>query len=396
MRLFEHKCGVPAEPLDRYEPGGYHPVRLHDVFAGGRYKVISKLGHGSFSTTWIARDSMLSRNVALRITVAEASSPNNRERRVLQALSESKSTLQSDRMHIMQLLDSFQHNGPNGVHDCLVFELLGPNFASVVEKQCTSDRLPGHVARKACKELGLALAVLHRQEIGHGDIHTGNLALHVPGLDTLSENKLFEIYGVPKTGPVTCADGGLLRSGVPDYLVWSASFPASGFNLEESSVKLIDFGESFFSNEKSKALHTPLALRAPEVLFDEEYDFRVDRWSFACAIFELIVGYPPFTGIMAKKEDILQQIADMIGTPPEKWQPKWKAMPKWDQVYDEDPVYDLEQWLDQTYFDDGKRIDFTREDIKQVGRMIRGLLQWCPSDRSSVTEVLANEWFRDC
>jgi serine/threonine protein kinase len=106
--------------------------------------------------------------VALKITVAEASSPNNRERRVLQALSESKSTLQSDQMHIMQLLDSFQHNGPNGVHDCLVFELLGPSVASVVEKQCTSDRLPGHVARKACKELGLALAVLHRQEIGHG------------------------------------------------------------------------------------------------------------------------------------------------------------------------------------------------------------------------------------
>lgn len=106
--------------------------------------------------------------MALKITVAEASSPNNRERRVLQVLSEPESTLQSDRMHIMQLLDSFQHNGPNGAHDCLVFELLGPSVASVVEKQCTGDRLPGEVARKACKELGLALAVLHRQEIGHG------------------------------------------------------------------------------------------------------------------------------------------------------------------------------------------------------------------------------------
>ncbi|KAG9936620.1 kinase-like protein, partial [Aureobasidium melanogenum] len=136
-------------------------------------------------------------------------------------------------------------------------------------------------------------------------------------------------------------------------------------------------------------------LRAPETLFDEVYDFRVDRWGFACAIFGLIVGYPPFTGIMAKKEDILQQIADMIGEPPAKWQPKWKAMPKWDQVYDDDPVYNLEQWLDLAYFDDGKRLDFTREDIKQVGRMIRGLLQWCPSARSSVAEVLSSGWFQD-
>lgn len=116
------------------------------------------------------------------------------------------------------------------------------------------------------------------------DIHTGNLAFCVPGLDLLSENKLLETYGMPKTGPVTSADGGSLRPGVPDYLVWSASFPASKLNLGISSVKLIDFGESFFSYEKPKALHTPLALRAPETLFDEDYDFRVDRWSFACAV----------------------------------------------------------------------------------------------------------------
>ncbi|KAK6002877.1 hypothetical protein QM012_001627 [Aureobasidium pullulans] len=395
MRLFEHTCGVLAEPLDRYEPGGYHPVHLDDVFAGGKYRVIHKLGHGSFSTTWIARDSMRGSNVALKITVAEASSINNRERRVLQALSESGPMFQSDRMHIMQLLDTFQHEGPNGVHDCLVFELLGPSVASVVEKRYASDRLPGRIAKKACKELGLALAVLHRQEIGHGDIHIGNLAFFVSGLESLSENKVFEIYGTPKTGPVTRADGGSLRAGVPDYLVWPASFPASKLNLEESYVKLIDFGESFFSHEKSKALHTPMALRAPEVLFEEEYDFRVDRWSFACAIFELIVGHPPFTGIMAKNEDILQQIADMIGEPPEKWQSKWKEMPKWDQIYDDDPVYSLEQWLDLTYFDEGKRHDFTPEDIKQVGSVIRGLLQWCPTARSSVTEVLSNEWFQN-
>lgn len=66
-----------------------------------------------------------------------------------------------------------------------------------------------------------------------------------------------------------------------------------------------------------------------------------------------------------------------------------------DQAYDDDPVYNLEQWLDLTYFDDSKRLDFTREDIKQVGRMIRGLLQWCPPDRSSVAEVVSNGWFQD-
>lgn len=66
-----------------------------------------------------------------------------------------------------------------------------------------------------------------------------------------------------------------------------------------------------------------------------------------------------------------------------------------DPVYDDDPVYNLEQWLDLTYFDDGKRLDLTREDIEHVGKMIRGSLQWRPSARSSVTEVLSNKWFHD-
>lgn len=34
--------------------------------------------------------------------------------------------------YIVQLLDSFTHEGPNGVHQCLVFELLGPSVDKVL------------------------------------------------------------------------------------------------------------------------------------------------------------------------------------------------------------------------------------------------------------------------
>jgi hypothetical protein len=34
--------------------------------------------------------------------------------------------------YIVQLLDSFVHKGPNGQHDCLVFELLGPTVTAVL------------------------------------------------------------------------------------------------------------------------------------------------------------------------------------------------------------------------------------------------------------------------
>lgn len=33
--------------------------------------------------------------------------------------------------YIIQLLDEFLHEGPNGTHQCLVFELLGPTLANI-------------------------------------------------------------------------------------------------------------------------------------------------------------------------------------------------------------------------------------------------------------------------
>ena len=39
-----------------YGAGKLHPVHFGDLFKEGRYKVIRKLGSGSFSTVWLARD----------------------------------------------------------------------------------------------------------------------------------------------------------------------------------------------------------------------------------------------------------------------------------------------------------------------------------------------------
>lgn len=47
---------LPCEWVEDYRPGGYHPVHLGDIFNNGQYKVIRKLGDGSYSTAWLARD----------------------------------------------------------------------------------------------------------------------------------------------------------------------------------------------------------------------------------------------------------------------------------------------------------------------------------------------------
>lgn len=55
-RCFTYKCDVEAEPIDRYRPGGYHPIELGQVLKNGRSKILHKIGWGGFSTTWAATD----------------------------------------------------------------------------------------------------------------------------------------------------------------------------------------------------------------------------------------------------------------------------------------------------------------------------------------------------
>lgn len=40
---------------DAYRPGGFHPVYIGDVF-NDRYKILNKIGYGTYSTVWLVED----------------------------------------------------------------------------------------------------------------------------------------------------------------------------------------------------------------------------------------------------------------------------------------------------------------------------------------------------
>lgn len=43
------------EGLDKYCEGGFHPVRIGELYAS-KYSVLRKLGYGQYSTVWLVED----------------------------------------------------------------------------------------------------------------------------------------------------------------------------------------------------------------------------------------------------------------------------------------------------------------------------------------------------
>jgi hypothetical protein len=144
--------GAPCEWGEPYHPGGYHPVHIQDVF-NDRYRVIHKLGYVSFSTVWLTIDLRFVASlflyyfcnlliqflisspccyVALKILTATATS-DQKDAVSGNFIVHGRLVANNARsQHIIPLLDSFTHRGPNGIHRCLVYAALGPNVNSML------------------------------------------------------------------------------------------------------------------------------------------------------------------------------------------------------------------------------------------------------------------------
>jgi serine/threonine protein kinase len=105
-----------------------------------------------------------------------------------------------DSQHITILLDEFQHEGPNGKHQCLVFETMGATAASLVKELSENkpklygkvERYPKWIAKKILLHALRGLAFLHRNGVVHGDIQPGNLLFSVQGIDNIKEDELMQ------------------------------------------------------------------------------------------------------------------------------------------------------------------------------------------------------------
>ncbi|XP_053541984.1 SRSF protein kinase 2 isoform X4 [Ictalurus punctatus] len=166
------------DPAD-YCKGGYHPVKIGDLF-NGRYHVIRKLGWGHFSTVWLCWDIQGKRFVAMKVVKSAQHYTETAldEIKLLRCVRESDPTDPNKDM-VVQLIDDFKISGINGIHVCMVFEVLGHHLLKWIIKS-NYQGLPLPCVKSIIRQVLQGLDYLHSKcKIIHTDIKPENILMCV-------------------------------------------------------------------------------------------------------------------------------------------------------------------------------------------------------------------------
>ena len=174
------------EDLNDYVPGGYHTCFIGENYKNGKYTLVRKLGWGHFSTVWLARDNDKHSHVAMKIV---RSAKHYTETAVDEIKLLDKVTTSDlhhpGHEHVIQLLDTFTHKGPNGVHVVMVFEVLGENLLGLIRRY-KHRGIPIVFVKQIAKQLLSALDFLHRKcGVVHTDIKPENVLIEIGDVEQI-------------------------------------------------------------------------------------------------------------------------------------------------------------------------------------------------------------------
>ena len=235
----------------------------------GSYEIVAPLGAGGMGEVYVARDSRLGRDVAIKILPAAfAGDPARRERLEREA----------------RVLAAFNH--PNiaaiyGVEDiasgtALVLELVP---GRTVDERLKSGPLPVAEAIAIARQVADALDAAHERGIVHRDLKPANVMLSADDAVKVLDFGL----AVAMASPGTSADGSATQFPVstPGTIVGTAAY------------------------------------MSPEQARGQVVDKRTDIWAFGCLLFEMLAGRAAFGG--PTTTDTLAAILER--------EPAWAALP---------------------------------------------------------------------
>ena len=207
--------------------------------------------------------------------------------------------------YVVQLLDSFTHEGPNGNHVCMVFEMMGQNLLSLI-KYFQYGGIPLGAVKVISRQICEGLNYAHTKcSLIHTDLKPENVLICLRPRDQQRLQQLAErAHEIAAAKHAAAASGGdaagagagavqvsreeekrlhaaLSAIVVPRYETWSP---------EDYRVKVVDFGNACWIDRHFTSDIQTRQYRCPEVIMGATYCTSADLWSLACLVFELATG----------------------------------------------------------------------------------------------------------
>jgi eukaryotic-like serine/threonine-protein kinase len=258
-------CGFVRLQVSVVSPGDYNCAQRMGLTSGtklGPYEILSPLGAGGMGEVYLARDTRLGRDVAVKVLPAHLSSnPDLRQRMEREA----KAISSLNHPHICTLHDV---GSQDGVEFLVMERLEGETLADRLHR----GALPLDEALIIGIQIADALDKAHARGIVHRDLKPANIML------TKNGPKLMD-FGLAKPAPVlsSASGAGSLTPSTPTMSVTALSGSASPLTQKGTVVGTFQY-------------------MAPEVLQGAEADARSDIFSFGCVIYEAVTGRRAFEG----------------------------------------------------------------------------------------------------
>ena len=216
-----------------------------------RYKILSKLGEGTFGRVLECADRETKRRVAIKII---RNVPKYRDAAMMEieALGALARKDPKGAMRCVQLLRWFEYRG----HVCMVFECLGLSLFDFLHKNRYRP-FPLQTVRAFGRQLLEAVAFMHSLELTHTDLKPENVLLTNPSYSK-----------------VACPYGSKSSYRIP----------------KSNTIKLIDFGSATFERQHHSRVVSTRHYRAPEVILGLGWSYPCDAWSIGCILVELLTG----------------------------------------------------------------------------------------------------------
>ncbi|KAI4287976.1 MAG: hypothetical protein L6R35_002760 [Caloplaca aegaea] len=384
------KCQpIEEERTPYYAPKRFYPAYLGEIL-NDRYQVATKVGYGTNSTVWLARDLhqlrwSADRYVAVKINAVDRAGKKVAETELRNMQLISKSNPRHEGRHFVRtLLDSFTLSGTYNEHICLVFEPLREPIW-LLNERFKGNVIPSGILKIMVQMLLHGLDYLHTEcHIVHTDLKPDNIMVRLEDKSILERDARDEM------------ENPLPQKKYDDRTIYLSRNNYGQPGTVTGIVSITDFGHSVRGDDSNHGCIQAEVYRAPEVILEAGWTYSGDIWNLGVMLWDSLENKTLFEAVDPLKSTYddrthLAHITALLGPPPQDFLALGKRT---SMFYDPEGKLKGTDLTPQNFTLESSVSKIDGQDKRMFLAFVSRMLTWQPEDRSTAKELLSDPWLR--